>query len=852
MKQGSNIHYFFTAVCAAAILSLITDSTAADATSTKNHKQAAPTNIYGLSVIDESGNNRNFGQPEIKDLKPVASTTNQAAEASALTDNFRVDSSPGTKLSPTWAYPLLGSGLALNLWAGPTSEGKVEIYVGSGTLTFGSNQYWAALTYDAPTSTYQAIYASENYPSGIVELMVGDVTGNDRKEIVVLLSNGSVVVYDQLTKEKMQTLSTLASASAMRIANIDQAGKSEIVVCNGSSTAVYSDSQLQWTIAAGGSDLTVGQMDSDAGLEIALASGNVIDCDSRTIQWNRGSAFGVRLHCADIDKDGMDEVIAAESWYYVWAYDINTQFPKWSYKTDLDISTIALTDFDSDGNLEVAIGDGQWGDVYAIDPISHAIKYSIRNPEHSVAGIAVVDADGDGSKELIWGAGYSSTGQDILYVANPVTKAIEWQSVHLDGPIVGPEIGDLDGDGKDELVAASYESRSGYSSGRILVFDNQTLNLRAMSAPICTDRAWEGLNELKLRDMDQDGNLEIIIAADHLYDGVLEIYDFSPTNQFTMIWTNAARPSGSPFSAADVHDLDDDGTKEIVVGNNRSHTGSSGTYIRVYDYETKALEWTSFHLGGTWSGIADVGIADLDTTAGVEIAALLNGGNAFVFDGRTKEPKAIITGAFTSMKLVDKSIFLSDASGNLSKYAFDGSKYTETAKVSLGGPISGFNIVSANPVVLTYGSDGSLKFFAGGEVRAESVNYGIPYGGQFVDGATGGAFALGVHRHRSLPAQINPEPEVTTGSENIVSWQPAPGAIAFIVEADTDPAFTSPLSSGWVYDTSYEFTGLEYEPYYFRVKSLFIDGQTQSEWSEEVTSTQVPGITAAADWNLFI
>ncbi len=47
------------------------------------------------------------------------------------------------------------------------------------------------------------------------------------------------------------------------------------------------------------------------------------------------------------------------------------------------------------------------------------------------------------------------------------------------------------------------------------------------------DLAWTGVHDLKLRDVDGDGRLEIIIGADYLYDGAIEIYRFDSDNTFT-------------------------------------------------------------------------------------------------------------------------------------------------------------------------------------------------------------------------------------------------------------------------------------------------------------------------------
>src|SRR5205814_891132 len=118
----------------------------------------------------------------------------------------------------------------------------------------------------------------------------------------------------------------------------------------------------------------------------------------------------------------------------------------------------------------------------------------------------------------------------------------------------------------------------------ILVFDLATLALRGMSAPVANNGAWTGVHDLKLRDIDGTGRMQVVIGADSYYDGVIEIYRFDSSNTFTRTWTNSTRVSGSPFNFVEVADLDGNGTKKIIGGNTVATTGSTGVYVYVYDY----------------------------------------------------------------------------------------------------------------------------------------------------------------------------------------------------------------------------------------------------------------------------
>jgi hypothetical protein len=583
--------------------------------------------------------------------------------------------------------------------------------------TFGENGYWYALRWNKVAKRFDMNYVSPFFTAGISAVRLGNPHSSAGNEIVVAEKNGNLNLYSQSTKRRLHTFRTsLTSITAIALKDLNSDGLDEILAVGDNGLAAYTGqgSKLWQITGVSGSDLTVGQMDADSSLEVALTDGNVIDIASQTVQWKRSAGFGRHLQNADIDNDGKNELIAAEAWYIVGAFDVDKKLPKWSISTDLDIGAINVTDIDKDGIQELIIGDGQWGNVYAVNTVTKEEEWSIQNPEHGVTNIAVGDVNNDGVEEVFWGAGYSSTGPDYLYVGNWQTKSVSWQSQDLDGPFVKPAVGDVDGDGKPELVVGTFSSNSGYDSGRILLFDGYTLALKAMSKPIANSSSWTGMHDLKLRNVTAHPGNEILVASDWLYDGLVEIYSFSSGN-FTKVWTNNARPEGSPFYSVEIADVDGDEKRELVLGAGREHTGAAGVFVYLYDLATKNEIWHSFQLGGYWDHIADVVVGDFDKDGGLDFGGLVYGGEFGLFDGKTKETMDLLTTKGTQVRLGSRAalppnLIVDDQAGGLDYYRYQ--KATNTFGVVKhvvldSAAISGFRF--NGPGNIWYGINGVLK-----------------------------------------------------------------------------------------------------------------------------------------------
>ena len=532
-------------------------------------------------------------------------------------------------------------------------------------------------------------------------IAVGNVAGNSQAEIAVMLARWSHLPLRPRDQAELGHINTEVNGlEGLSLTDLDGDGYAELIVTTPSSLYVFNGAgSLLWQVAgAGGYDVVAGQMDNDPALEIAATNGKVVDTATHTVQWTRAGGFGNHVKLAPLPGANYQQLIAAEGWQFVYAYDVATQLPRWSINTPQDIGAIEIADVDNDGIPEVIIGDNQWGTVHVHDLITRAQKWAANNPEHGVTNIAVGDVDNDGVVDLLWGAGWTSTGSDYLYVASTTgAHAIKWQNVDLVGPFLGPLIGDLDGDGHPELVVCSYESESGYDSGRILVFDLATLTLRGMSAPVVTNNAVTGVHDLKLHDLDGDGRMEIVVATDRLYDGAIEIYGFNSFNVFTLKWTNTTRPSGSPFTFVEVVDLDGNGTPEIVTGNTVAHTGSPGVYVYIYDYPSGTNPWQSVNLASGFKAVTGLIVDDVAGNGGKKIAALISTGDLYTFDGPTRQLESLVpqSGGTIISRRSPSGLIKGDSAGLGHFLQYSNNTYTESfSRLLAPATPDGINVLS--------------------------------------------------------------------------------------------------------------------------------------------------------------
>ena len=171
---------------------------------------------------------------------------------------------------------------------------------------------------------------------------------------------------------------------------------------------------------------------------------------------NNPNARNVTLE--DLNNDGIPEILFCAN-NILYAYEGAT--PLWERAmTGTGIYPPSVADIDNDGDMEVIQvtgGNGRKGRVYAMDHMGNNLSGFPKNYDDNwiITSVALADIDVDGQMEIIFCERNPPNGS--IHILN--NKGEIWTDnwpIRIPGtPAVTPSIGDIDNDGKNDIVVAS-------------------------------------------------------------------------------------------------------------------------------------------------------------------------------------------------------------------------------------------------------------------------------------------------------------------------------------------------------------------------------------------------------------
>ena len=229
---------------------------------------------------------------------------------------------------------------------------------------------------------------------------------------------------------------------------------------------------------------------------------------------------------ADITGDSVPEIIAASWDHTVYAWKPSGALVFRRYLEDTLWSSPVVADVDSNGDAEIVLGGDIWpgnplgvpagGLVWVLNHTGSTFSgYPKSIPEQTVwSSPAVVDLNRDGDLDIVVGTGGNyadSVRSRRIYAFEAASRAtLSGWPVTLAGRFRnGPAVGDVDNDGRPEVVVTS-------EGGYVYSYDGN--GVRAWSRCVaeggnCRDK-YATFGAAVIGDVDDDGEQEVVAALD--------------------------------------------------------------------------------------------------------------------------------------------------------------------------------------------------------------------------------------------------------------------------------------------------------------------------------------------------
>lgn len=345
----------------------------------------------------------------------------------------------------------------------------------------------------------------------------------------------------------------------------------------------------------------------------------------------QGGSHNVEIY--DMDGDGLADLIIPDYFNNYFTVTRNTSTPgtisfapklTFAWAAGGQPNEVSIGDFDGDGKPDVALGGnggGSFVSVYRNTSTPGSISFAARQDFTASSGQGngnrIIDIDGDGKPDLLsvhwsgnclWVLRNTSTGPGVISFAAGVSFATTTQPHKID-------VGDLDGDGKPDVVITAF------TSNKMSIFRN-TSTVGTISFAARQDFSPGTVPYfVHLGDLDGDGKLDIALVNRDV--ATMAVYRNTSTVGTISLATKQdfATPAGTfTHYGVALGDIDGDGKLDAVAGNYTLNVTSifrNTSTVGAISFATRV---------DLASGVSyDVGIDDFDQDGLPDIAVVNSG-----------------------------------------------------------------------------------------------------------------------------------------------------------------------------------------------------------------------------------
>lgn len=291
------------------------------------------------------------------------------------------------------------------------------------------------------------------------------------------------------------------------------------------------DGSVLWTGTTPGVWTQAGQLDADPALEIVVSgslahAGTVLDGATRAMQWSWPDGFDGRVFVGDFRSEGTGNEVAIVTLGGMTTFFATT--PVFSPIAQIHTAGTAsanVADLDGDGTLELATGATQWGNIRVYRTQTGEVLHTVTNPEHGTPALALARMGPDAAWKVMHAAGLTSSGRDILQVADVATGTSHWIKADEAGPHSSVAIGRTAADGSDEAIFLTHSADSGYGGHNLVILDPAT-GIERRRFPSVLE-PWGGNTgaSVAIAQLDADPQHEILVGSDNFYDAKVRAVD---------------------------------------------------------------------------------------------------------------------------------------------------------------------------------------------------------------------------------------------------------------------------------------------------------------------------------------
>lgn len=490
-----------------------------------------------------------------------------------------------------------------------------------GAWAGGGQQILAVLDAQADGS-FRIAHERVVFPDDIVRVLSHTEGGQPR--ILTVGRNGVVREYGAVPFVELRRFQTQAQALTAALGDLDADGHQELVVLTPAGVLAYAlgSGQLVRTLAGSGfQDMVLAQLDADPALEIVLTgndTGRVLDGATSAVEWERPGGFGQMLTAGRFGPGGAMRWAGASGngivVYEPWS-------PSWLTYPPGGVRVLAHA---ADGPASDVLAISDYRNALSVYEPDQSLRFEFFNNGSSISSMIGADIAGDGRHAIVFASGETSSVDRSLGVLDVETGQLLGEFVSTNGPYLKTAIGDVDGDGRPEIVAIANQ----FTGARaVTLFDLATGSLKWTSPYVwpSTRPLTSTLFGVALTPRAQGTGSDVVLLDRH---GSVRVIDGRTLE--TVLWI--AGSNGESAADLALIDYDGDGTQDFVLG--LQVGAASGAQIKVISGRDGTVLWRSVLMGGSSTSMSRVMVTGASATGDRRrlIAVLSDGLRAYDAD----------------------------------------------------------------------------------------------------------------------------------------------------------------------------------------------------------------------------